>query len=285
MKSGKRELIEIVILIIITLLLFGALFLSVSTKKEKDNDVKEPPQEEETLKPENNQNEDELTSEKEEDNQNKDEKPQTQSENNKTNSNVSENSSPSTKPQKDEIVSENDNETSKSNDDNNDNDKKTEESVISYLENKSLSLDKMKSEDNKDFRTKAKEIFTETVDFLFYGSTIKGYTFNELTTSAKLKILSIACKIDYKIDSYFPNYKESIKEGYSNLKGKAALMYLDTTAKLCESVGESACDEARSNFKDMKESFGFTWDIIKTAASSSYKSLKTVLNEWYQSIK
>lgn len=161
----------------------------------------------------------------------------------------------------------------------------SQESIVSYWESRSSTLDNYQNEEDETFRKKAKQTFIDIVDFLFYDSTIKGYTFKELTTEAKLKIIEIACKIDYKIDKYFPNYKESIKDKYENLKGKAALLYLETTAKLCENVGSSACAEARRNFSSMKENFGFTWNIIKSATSSSYNSLKTILNEWYQSIK
>lgn len=162
---------------------------------------------------------------------------------------------------------------------------KNEENVLSYFETLSTSVATYQDENDPSFREKAKNAFTTVVDFLFYDSTIHGYTFKELTTTAKLKVIKIALKIDNKIDSYFPNYKTTIKSKMQDIKGKAALLYLETTSKLCETVGESACNEARVDFKNMKESFGLTWDIIKSAASSSYKSLKTILNEWYQSIK
>jgi len=140
-------------------------------------------------------------------------------------------------------------------------------------------------EDDPSFKEKAKNAFVTVVDFLFYDKEIKGYTFRELTSSAKLKIIKIALSIDNKIDEYFPDYKNTIKEKMTNLKGKAALLYLETTAKLCDSVGESACEEARSDFKNMKETFGFTWDLIKSGASKGYSKLTEILSEWYQSIR
>ena len=41
----------------------------------------------------------------------------------------------------------------------------------------------------------------------------------------------------------------------------------------------------KKSFKDMKESFGFTWEGIKTVASTSASKLSVLLKEWYQSIK
>lgn len=161
----------------------------------------------------------------------------------------------------------------------------SEVAVVRYFSNLEATTFQGETIENASFTEKAKNAFTTVVDFLFYGSEIGGYTFSELTTSAKLQILKIALSIDHKIDEYFPNYKEIMKEKMTNLKEKAALLYLEQTSKLCEKVGEAACQEARQDFKNMKESFGFTWDLIKSAASSSYQSLKNLLAEWYASIR
>ena len=160
-----------------------------------------------------------------------------------------------------------------------------ETAVVRYFSDLEATTFQSEVAESSSFTEKAKNAFTSVVDFLFYGSEIGGYTFSELTTSAKLQILKIALSIDHKIDEYFPNYKEIMKEKMTNLKEKAALLYLEQTSKLCEKVGEAACQEARQDFKNMKESFGFTWDLIKSAASSSYQSLKNLLAEWYASIR
>ena len=158
----------------------------------------------------------------------------------------------------------------------------SEAEVVSYFT--SLEASAFPSDD-VSFKDKAKNAFTTIVDFLFYGTEIKGYTFSELTSSAKLKIIKIALSIDNKIDEFFPDYKNTIKEKMTNLKGKAALLYLETTSKLCESVGDSACLEARRDFKNMKESFGFTWELIKSGTSKGYNYIKEILDEWYKSIR
>ena len=48
--------------------------------------------------------------------------------------------------------------------------------------------------------------FVTIIDFLFYDGTIKGYHFKDLTSSAKLKVLSMAMYFDNKIEEYFPGY-------------------------------------------------------------------------------
>lgn len=160
-----------------------------------------------------------------------------------------------------------------------------ESDVVSYFEKLNQDIDTYKNSDNTSIKEKIKTSFITVVDFLFYDGVIKGHTFDELTNDAKIKVLTLALKIDNKIDKYFPNYKESIKEKTSAFKEKVAILYLEATAKLCESVGEDSCNLARENFKDMKESFGFTWEGIKTVASTSASKLSVLFKEWYQSIK
>lgn len=162
---------------------------------------------------------------------------------------------------------------------------KSETSVINYFTGLEKNIDTYNDENNKTFREKAKDIFTTAVDFLFYDGEIKGYTFDELSLETKIKVLKIVASIDNKIDSYFPNYKDTIKEKYSNFKGAVAVLYLETTNKFCDKVGENVCNEAREDFNNMKESFGYTWDILKEVLTKSKDKASLILSEWYKSIK
>ncbi len=150
----------------------------------------------------------------------------------------------------------------------------TENDVIDYFQTTSNNLDQQNDQNNSSFVDKAKNAFTTVVDFIFYGKEINGYTFNELTTSAKMKIIEIALKIDSKINEYFPNYKESIKAGYENIKGKLAYAYLEITSSLCEAVGTDTCEQAKEDFNNMKKSFSFTFDLIKELAKSGASKVK-----------
>ena len=146
--------------------------------------------------------------------------------------------------------------------------------MIEYFQTASNNLDQQNDQNNSSFVDKAKNAFTTVVDFIFYGKEINGYTFNELTTSAKMKIIEIALKIDSKINEYFPNYKESIKAGYENIKGKLAYAYLEITSSLCEAVGTDTCEQAKEDFNNMKKSFSFTFDLIKELAKSGASKVK-----------
>ena len=150
-----------------------------------------------------------------------------------------------------------------------------ENSVISYFEN----ISNMNSND-ATLSEKIKSGFVSIVDFIFYDKEIKGHTFKELTGTAKLKIISIALKIDNKIDSYFPGYKERLSEKYRLVKEKLALLYAEYTVKLCDAVGEDACNQFKEDFAKMKESFGITGDYLKDAFGNATDKLREWYEEW-----
>lgn len=151
----------------------------------------------------------------------------------------------------------------------------SEEDVITYFQNEENQYgNNYNNQDNATLREKAKNGFITIVDFIFYGKGIKGYTFEGLTNTAKLKIIKIALTIDHKIEEYFPNYKAIIKDKYNDIKGKLAVKYLELTASLCDSVGEDTCNQFKEDFTSMKESFGFTWSLLKELVTSGKNKIK-----------
>ncbi len=148
-------------------------------------------------------------------------------------------------------------------------------SVISYFNTYKTNLDTGKE------TNVLKSGFVTIVDFLFYNGTIKGYTFNDLTSSAKLKVLSLALYFDTKIEQYFPGYKESISNTfnkvYTNIKSKIVEAYLNITAKVCTSE-PNLCAEAKEGFTELKKNFGLTWAAIKDIAGDGLANLKN----WYE---
>ena len=122
--------------------------------------------------------------------------------------------------------------------------------------------------------------FVKIIDFIFYGEKINGTTFDELKDEVKLKIISFAYKIDSKIDSLFPGYKEKIvstvKRIYTNIKERLTKLYISITTKICENR-PSLCENAKEDWKVLKEDFGITWEWLKKL----YGNSKDKLNEWY----
>lgn len=152
---------------------------------------------------------------------------------------------------------------------------KSEANLLSYFENESNMFD---SKDTS-ITDKLKASFTSIIDFIFYDKEIKGYTFKELTNTAKLKVISIALTIDHKIDSYFPNYKDKIKEGYNNIKASLATKYLEVTASFCTKDPET-CKQAQEDFEAMKKSFGLTGSKISEAAKNAGSKIKELYEGW-----
>ena len=138
--------------------------------------------------------------------------------------------------------------------------------------------------DTSATKSTIKEGFIKIVDFIFYGEKINGITFSELKDDVKLKILNIAYKIDSKLDSWFPGYKETIKgvatRIYTKIKERLTELYIKITNAICTSK-PTLCENAKEDFKVMKEKFGITYELLK----SLFQSGKEKLNDWYLEFK
>lgn len=153
----------------------------------------------------------------------------------------------------------------------------SEESLISYFEKTEESINSSNFGD-QTISQRVKTGFVNIIDFIFYDKEIKGYTFKGLTNSLKLKVISIALKLDSKIDSYIPGYKDTISEKYRSLKEKLASLYATYTLDLCEKVGEDTCNQFKQDFSNMKTSFGITGDYLK----DGWESLKSYIKDSYE---
>lgn len=157
-------------------------------------------------------------------------------------------------------------------------DKTSEEEVVNYFED---NYNEINSNTWDNVKNSAKEYFITIVDFIFYDSEIEGHTFNDLSTSAKLKIISIALKIDSKIEDHIPGYKETISSNsskiYNNVKERLVTLYLDISVEICKNH-ENDCNTAKEIFKDIKDNCRIGWDFVKKLVSSGTSKLK----DWYE---
>lgn len=147
--------------------------------------------------------------------------------------------------------------------------------VLSYFD------DLKKDFSASSIKASVKSGFITVVDFLFYHGKIKGYTFSELSDSAKLKVLSLALYFDSKIEKYFPGYKESISNTtgkvYMNVKEEIVKTYLELTTAICSKNNE-LCIKAKEGFNDLKNTFSLSWALIKDIAGDGLSNLKN----WYE---
>lgn len=154
-----------------------------------------------------------------------------------------------------------------------------ENGIVAYFEDLNQNLDAYNQD--KSLGASVKSGFVTVVDFLFYGQPIKGKTFNELGTMAKLKVLKLALSIDKKIEQYFPGYKEEISATgskiYTNVKAKVVETYLNITTKVCAEDPDT-CAAAKEGLTDLKNSFSLTWNFIKEISGVGLSKLKA----WYE---
>lgn len=175
---------------------------------------------------------------------------------------------------------------------------KTDEEFVTYINNVESEVTKIaeqKTITEQDKNT-LKNTFITLTDFIFYGGEIKGKTFAELKDETKVKVIDLYNKIDTKIESVAPNYKENIKSTgqkvYTNVKEKASNLRDKIKNEYKEYVGEdaynetaSAWEEDKQNVKDVYEYYQPTIDSAKDKAKETYENTKDKVSNWYQEYK
>lgn len=152
----------------------------------------------------------------------------------------------------------------------------SEYDIVSYFENIDNEV-----EESSSFKEKFKEYFITIVDFIFYEKEIKGYTFDDLSSTSKAKIISIALKIDNKIEEYVPNYKENISSTsnkiYTGIKDKLIVLYMDISTDICKN-NEEECNKVKEIFSEIKDVCKIGWDFIKNLFKGGFSKIK----DWYE---
>lgn len=153
-----------------------------------------------------------------------------------------------------------------------------EEEVISFLENVSDMSDDWISSDKLE--TVKENVTTGVATFILFmsgDSTIGGYTFSSLTDAGKQKVEILFMKMDNKLESKFPGYKEKIGEKWTIVKNfttqKFEVIKNNVKNYIIDKVGEENYNEALNNFSagfnDMKNSFSNTFEFIGDKAGDA----------------
>ena len=148
----------------------------------------------------------------------------------------------------------------------------TDRDVLSYIDTASS-----KVQSNDITEAGASTYFTTLVDFLFYGGTIKGHTFSELSESAKLKVTAAASAVMDFIEAKFPGLTASLSNEYRTAKSKIKNFYNTQKTKYCGEHPE-VCAEFNLDYENFKKYFGGTF-------SSVGNTIVSKLEEWYQIYK
>lgn len=171
----------------------------------------------------------------------------------------------------------------------------SDDEVVEYINNVTNEVSELNSEKSLSQKTKEslKKTFITLTDFIFYDGTIKGKTFKELSSEAQEKVLELYEKLDSKIESVFPNYKEEIKDTstktYSKVKEKAKELKETIKSIYIERVGEDTYQkemEIIENTKDkLVEKASPIISDVKDKAKETYTKTKDKLDKWYKNFK
>lgn len=155
--------------------------------------------------------------------------------------------------------------------------------TLSNLENETDSL--LESESISD---KLKGIFITIVDFIFYDSEIDGVKFDDLTLEGKEKVLKIAYNIDTKIETKFPNYKDTISD-----KTKIAFNKVSEIIKIgANNINDFSKDLLGDNYYTLIEAKDdlvyYTknaLDYLGSFSSKAFNSGKEYIKNWYENFR
>ena len=171
----------------------------------------------------------------------------------------------------------------------------SDQEITTYLSevNNEVSTIISKEEITKEDEYTLKNTFITLTDFIFYNGTIKGKTFNDLTASAKESVISLYEKIDEKIESKFPGYKETIKDRsektYNNIKDKVISLKDGLLEKYKQEIGEDNYAEQGEiideSINTMKDSFSPVIDTIVEKSKDVYEKAKDKASTWYEEFK
>ena len=160
----------------------------------------------------------------------------------------------------------------------------SDEEFVTYINNVEQEVTTIteKEEVTAEDQKVLENTFITLTDFIFYDGEINGVTFDELTDSAKEKVLDLYDKIDTKIESVFPNYKENIastsKDVYANLKKEITELKDKIKDKYIDEYGQDKYDNLENAYNESKET-------LKDSAQSTYETLKDVSTEFYENTK
>lgn len=159
---------------------------------------------------------------------------------------------------------------------------KTEEDVVAYFENFESEINEKIDEGKLEaVKESAKNAAITGIDFIFYDKEINGYTFSELSDTAKAKILLIVNSIDNKLESHLPGYKQTIKEKYGNAYD-AVTEKLDEASNTLDGYLEGKYGEEYNNFKDKASDL---WDDFKGTTQEGIDSTKDTYKEGWSKVK
>lgn len=158
-----------------------------------------------------------------------------------------------------------------------------EDELIKVLEDQEqLIMNEAVNGDKKSLKEKLDEYFTTTIGFLFCDQPIKGKTLDDLTTSTKIKIVSITSNINDVIEEYYPDYKITIKETFTDVKEWTLDKFKTGTSFIKNKVKDKIGEDAYNKISD---TYDKTKTKIKDIGSSALDKADELIDKGVSKIK
>ena len=151
--------------------------------------------------------------------------------------------------------------------------------VIEYLEEQYNEIN-----GNKTTKEKAKEVFTTTVDFLFYDGEIKGKTLKELTSKGKTEATKLITKIEVALENKYPGLIDETKDKYKEKKELIIEKYNETINNFCNNRKDK-CEEAKQDYENLKKEYKETFKFLLEKGSEGIDKAKEKFSNWYSNYK
>ena len=147
-------------------------------------------------------------------------------------------------------------------------------------------------EDIENAKAKGREYFIKYVDFIFYGSTINGITYDELKEESKQELFNELCQMDELISTVSPDYKENLSEKYTLVKDFTKEKYYYSLDKIKEYIGEEKYeeigklkDDTKEKITNFKDEHQDEIDSAKEIIDNKTDEYKLKLKNWYEDYK
>ena len=158
-----------------------------------------------------------------------------------------------------------------------------DEVVIGYFTDLKEDVKKYVNKENFDaVKDKTIDSLITLTDFIFYGTEIKGVTFDQLKDETKQIIVDSFLEVDELIMLKFPDYKEVFTDkagyAYDTILNKIIDLKNKGKEKIVSKIGEEKYDEYLEKYNRVKEEYDEVMDNTK----EDVEEVKQHIKKWYE---
>ncbi len=161
--------------------------------------------------------------------------------------------------------------------------RKSENSVLEKIDNITNNSLEVLKDSYEIGMEKTKETFITVVDFIYYGTEINGYTYDELSEDAKTKCLEMLISFDAEIMKLYPDYKEDFSQVSEAVKETSSSLLDKGINGLNEFIEENLSEETNEKIDNYVEIYNNAID--SGLVTDTYENVKDNIQSWYENIR